>query len=87
MVAAESIHVAVNPDYRAIVVAVDVSDPSSVRDMVARAIAEFGRIDYCVNSAGVSMEYPPDPQLAKTCLGSDWRSAPTRSVRVFPRRI
>ncbi|KAK3172342.1 hypothetical protein OEA41_005663 [Lepraria neglecta] len=43
-----------NPEYRAIAVKVDVTDPESVQSMVDTAIKEFGRIDHSVNSAGVS---------------------------------
>ena len=42
-----------NPEYRAIAVKVDVTDPESVQSMVDTAIKEFGRIDHSVNSAGV----------------------------------
>ena len=51
--AAESI--ATHADYyRAIVIEVDVTDPTQVDNMVSEASKEFGRIDYAVNSAGVS---------------------------------
>jgi NAD(P)-dependent dehydrogenase (short-subunit alcohol dehydrogenase family) len=33
---------------------VDITEVHSVADMVALAVSEFGRIDYLVNSAGVS---------------------------------
>ena len=36
---------------------VDVTDSGSVERMVQRAKAEFGRIDYFVNSAGVMNSY------------------------------
>lgn len=45
---------ATHPKYRALGVMVDVTDPASVQDMVDVAVKEFGRIDYSVNSAGVS---------------------------------
>lgn len=41
-------------EYRAISVAVDVVDEEKVQNMIDVAIREFGRIDYNVNSAGVS---------------------------------
>jgi NAD(P)-dependent dehydrogenase (short-subunit alcohol dehydrogenase family) len=44
---------ATNPQYRALGIKVDTSDPESVQEMVNRTISEFGRIDYSVNSAGV----------------------------------
>jgi len=52
--AEKSKHHATHPDYRALGVRVDVTDPASVQDMVDVAVKEFGRIDYSVNSAGVS---------------------------------
>ena len=52
--AAESMTIATNPNYRAIVIEVDVTDPTQVNKMVSRVGKEFGRIDYAVNSAGVS---------------------------------
>ncbi len=45
---------ATHPEYRALSVMVDVTDPASVQEMVDAAVKEFGRIDYSVNSAGVS---------------------------------
>ncbi len=44
---------ATNTDYRAIALHVDVTDRTSVQALVAAVQKEFGRIDYCVNSAGV----------------------------------
>ena len=52
--AAESMSIATNPDYRAIAIEVDVTDPTQVDNMVSRVSKDFGRIDYAVNSAGVS---------------------------------
>ena len=43
-----------NPAYRALAVAVNVEDLQSVQDMVKTTFSEYGRIDYLVNSAGVS---------------------------------
>ena len=39
--------------YSALPIKVDVSDIDSVQSMVEVGKREFGRIDYCVNSAGV----------------------------------
>ncbi len=52
--AEESEAFAANPAYRTIHVRVDVSDEESVDDMVRRTVEAFGRVDYGVNSAGVS---------------------------------
>jgi NAD(P)-dependent dehydrogenase (short-subunit alcohol dehydrogenase family) len=50
----ESKTLATDPNYQAFAVKVDVTDATSVKSMVDRAVEKFGRIDYCVNSAGVS---------------------------------
>ncbi|KAL8786816.1 MAG: hypothetical protein Q9213_002553 [Squamulea squamosa] len=52
-VAEKSKSLATNGNYRTAVVAVDVTDPSSVQRMVDETIRVFGRIDYNVNAAGI----------------------------------
>jgi NAD(P)-dependent dehydrogenase (short-subunit alcohol dehydrogenase family) len=52
--AEESKAQATNSAYRAIAVQVDVSSEESVQRMVDTTLKEFNRIDYGVNSAGVS---------------------------------
>jgi NAD(P)-dependent dehydrogenase (short-subunit alcohol dehydrogenase family) len=52
--AEESKAQATNSAYRAIAVQVDVSSEGSVQRMVDTTLKEFNRIDYGVNSAGVS---------------------------------
>jgi NAD(P)-dependent dehydrogenase (short-subunit alcohol dehydrogenase family) len=42
-------------DFRVEVVEVDVTVEKSVRNSMGRAVETFGRIDYCVNCAGVSL--------------------------------
>jgi len=54
----ESKLLATNPEYRAISITVDVSDPESVDSMVAKVVEAFGRIDYSVHSAGVGVQDP-----------------------------
>ena len=44
---------------------VDITDAASVQKMVDEAIKSFGRIDYCVHSAGVSGQSTYYPQLGK----------------------
>ena len=51
-------------EYCAVHVKMDVTDQASVQSMVDTAIKEFGRIDYNVNSAGVSV----DGDLTKVLL-------------------
>ncbi|CAK4032111.1 short-chain dehydrogenase reductase sdr [Lecanosticta acicola] len=48
--------IATNPNYKSHAVACDVANPSSVELMVASAVDQFSRIDYCVNSAGVGVQ-------------------------------
>ncbi|KAI1371684.1 NAD(P)-binding protein [Hypoxylon crocopeplum] len=51
----ESKKLASNPLYRTIAVRTDVTDADSVQALVDLAVKEFGRIDYCINSAGVAV--------------------------------
>ncbi|KAL1984530.1 hypothetical protein VTN96DRAFT_9030 [Rasamsonia emersonii] len=51
--AEESKTYAQNPNFRAVVVEVDIVDEAAVQNMVEVAVKEFGRIDYCVHCAGV----------------------------------
>ena len=44
---------ATHPDYHAIVIGVNVTDPISVQSMVGTTLKEFGRIDYSIHCAGV----------------------------------
>lgn len=43
---------------RALAVRADVSDPGDVRNLVARTVEEFGRLDVMVNNAGVEEKMP-----------------------------
>lgn len=52
--AAESKKYATDAEYQSLVIKVDVADEASVQQMVDQVAKEFGRIDYAVNSAGVS---------------------------------
>jgi NAD(P)-dependent dehydrogenase (short-subunit alcohol dehydrogenase family) len=54
-VADESASYAKHAEYRALAIKVDMTDSQSVQDLVTTAVKEFGRIDYAVNSAGVSL--------------------------------
>ncbi|KUI73216.1 3-oxoacyl-[acyl-carrier-protein] reductase FabG [Cytospora mali] len=45
-------------DCQTLALQVDVSDPASVEAMVAKTVEVFGRIDYCVHSAGVGARQP-----------------------------
>jgi NAD(P)-dependent dehydrogenase (short-subunit alcohol dehydrogenase family) len=54
-VAEESKKSAKQVEYRALAVKVDMDDAESVQNLITTAVNEFGRIDYAVNSAGVSI--------------------------------
>lgn len=54
-VAQQSRTLAPRPDYRYLVVQLDIADSASVQAMVNTAIEEFGRIDYSVHCAGVHL--------------------------------
>lgn len=47
--------VATHPEFSAEAVRIDVSQEDSVRDAVSHMVKVFGRIDYSVHSAGVSL--------------------------------
>jgi NAD(P)-dependent dehydrogenase (short-subunit alcohol dehydrogenase family) len=50
---------------RSIAVETDIADETQVRDLVAKAVAEFGKVDILINNAGVSqLSYTPTEQLA-----------------------
>ena len=47
--------VATNKNFRAEAFHIDVTDEASVKSATARMVSTFGRIDYCVNGAGVGL--------------------------------
>lgn len=53
--AEESKNIATNQSYKALSIKVDVRSSDSVQAMVDYAAKEFGRIDYCINAAGVDV--------------------------------
>ncbi|KAH9907514.1 NAD(P)-binding protein [Xylariomycetidae sp. FL2044] len=55
--ATESKGVATNPEYRVEVVHVDVTSEASVKTATENMVQSFGRIDYCVNSAGINASH------------------------------
>lgn len=46
--------------YKALAVPTDVTQPDSVNAMVAKVLAEFGRLDILVNSAALDPKFDPD---------------------------
>ncbi|KAI0006811.1 hypothetical protein F4779DRAFT_595045 [Xylariaceae sp. FL0662B] len=55
---------AVNADFEALAVRVDVSNEESVNNLMDKTIKTFGRIDYFVNSAGVGVTLPAEIGLS-----------------------
>lgn len=55
-VAQECQSIASNEEYKSLAVQVNVCDKGSVEQMIRAAVEAFGRIDYCVNSAGVGVQ-------------------------------
>jgi NAD(P)-dependent dehydrogenase (short-subunit alcohol dehydrogenase family) len=51
--AEDSKAVATNPEFVAKAILIDVTLPDSIRDATSTMVDTFGRIDYCVNGAGV----------------------------------
>ena len=50
-------------------IALDVADPASCRDLIARTVERFGRLDILVNNAGMSIRKPPQDYAIE-----EWRS-------------
>ena len=46
-------------------VSADVSDPAQAQDLVARAVAKFGKLDIVVNNAGISPIYKPSIEVTQ----------------------
>jgi NAD(P)-dependent dehydrogenase (short-subunit alcohol dehydrogenase family) len=57
---------------RALAVPTDVAEQQACRELVAAAVKEFGRLDMCINNAGISMYAPfsaiDDPSLLEHIL-------------------
>ncbi|KAF2230898.1 NAD(P)-binding protein [Viridothelium virens] len=65
-VAEESKQIATNSKYKALSTKIDIADAQSVQEMVDLAVKEFGRIDYCINAAGVDVaEYIPATETSE----------------------
>ncbi|OTB07644.1 hypothetical protein M426DRAFT_317947 [Hypoxylon sp. CI-4A] len=55
-VVAEAKALATNPEFRAEAIQIDVADEESVKKVVAHTVQSFGRIDYSLHSAGISIK-------------------------------
>jgi gluconate 5-dehydrogenase len=51
---------------RSLAVECNVTDPEAVRNLVERAVSEFGRIDILINNAGFIWEEPPESVTLET---------------------
>ncbi len=52
-VAEEAKVIASNSQFESFVIQVDMGDEDSVKNLMAKSVEKFGRIDYCANIAGV----------------------------------
>ncbi|KAI0154652.1 NAD(P)-binding protein [Xylariaceae sp. FL1272] len=48
--------VAAHPEFKGEAIQVDVTDEDSVRSLFSAAVSILGRVDYCVNSAGIGVQ-------------------------------
>ncbi|KAI0199296.1 hypothetical protein F4808DRAFT_471604 [Astrocystis sublimbata] len=72
--AQEAEGLATSPEFKAIAVAVDVTDASSVKELIVKAIEQFGRIDCLVNSAGIGVkEHQPVDQVSPAEMNRFWQ--------------
>ena len=85
--ATESLSVATNPKYRALIMQVDVTKEDAVNTMIDETIKEFGRIDYALNSAGVSSLRQFKAQKTDTVVTTDWRASSSRNRRGIDFRV
>jgi citronellol/citronellal dehydrogenase len=75
---------------RALPVQVDVRDEDAIRNMVERAIAEFGRIDILVNNAGAIWMQPilqTPPKRFDLVMGVNVRAAYIASYYALPHMV
>lgn len=64
--AEESKKYATHKDYKCMAVKVDVSEREMMREAVQKVADTYGRIDYFVNSSGVSADRLPDGDASRT---------------------
>lgn len=83
--AAESKKYSTDAQYQSLVIKVDVADEVLVQQMVDQVVKEFGRIDYAVNSAGVSSLQTSLTVTQHVALGvltfRSWAISPVLSLR------
>ncbi|KAF5544159.1 2 hydroxypropyl dehydrogenase [Fusarium phyllophilum] len=72
---------AVNKDFRCEAIPVDVTREDSVRNLMSHAVQTFGRIDYCVNSAGIGVRQAVD--IANTSLSDFERFLRVNTTGMF----
>ncbi|RAL08540.1 NAD(P)-binding protein, partial [Aspergillus homomorphus CBS 101889] len=86
-VSAESKAVATNPDFRALVLPVDVSLEQSVEQMMSEVVASFGRIDYAVNSAGIGVQHPAEVSETSLSKFDAFFSVNVRGTVIFTKVV
>lgn len=69
---AECQAVATNAQFKGFAIQVDVTKEDSVVRLFGETVKEFGRIDYCVNCAGVSGKSILNPNLRASYFNSSW---------------
>ncbi|CZR44813.1 uncharacterized protein FPRO_14565 [Fusarium proliferatum ET1] len=72
---------AVNKEFRCEAIHVDVTREDSVQNMMSHAVQTFGRIDYCVNSAGIGVRQAVD--IASTSLSDFERFLRVNTTGMF----
>ncbi|KAF5620207.1 short-chain dehydrogenase reductase SDR [Fusarium sp. NRRL 52700] len=72
---------AVNKDFRCEAIHVDVTREESVQNLMSHAVQTFGRIDYCVNSAGIGVRQAAD--IANTPLSDFERFIQVNTAGMF----
>ena len=56
--AEEAKSIASNDQFDVLVVKTDMTNEDSVKELIKKSVEKFGRIDYCANVAGVSIDLP-----------------------------
>ncbi|KAF4953185.1 hypothetical protein FGADI_6160 [Fusarium gaditjirri] len=72
---------AVNKDFSCEAICVEVTREDSVQNLMSHAVQIFGRIDYCVNSAGIGLQQAVD--IANTSLSDFERFIRVNTTGMF----
>ncbi|KAF7883338.1 uncharacterized protein EAF02_005258 [Botrytis sinoallii] len=74
---------ATHPDFRTLIIGVDVADAESVQKMIDVTAKEFERIDYAVNGAGCGNE---ETHMLMLCVRAELNAMLAQETRKMPRR-